>query len=36
MWTTMTPEDHAVAARRSRARRRQVVVDAVEALLARG
>jgi AcrR family transcriptional regulator len=34
MWTAATPEDHAVA-RRSRARRRQTVIDAVEALLAR-
>jgi AcrR family transcriptional regulator len=34
MWTQLTPEDHAIAARRSRAHRRRVVVDAVTALLA--
>jgi AcrR family transcriptional regulator len=34
MWTTATPEDHAVAPRRSRARRREVIVEAVGALLA--
>ncbi|MCW2985546.1 MAG: hypothetical protein JWR63_3116 [Conexibacter sp.] len=34
MWTALTPEDHAVATRRSRAHRRQVVVDAVGAILA--
>jgi AcrR family transcriptional regulator len=33
MWTTATPEDHAVAPLRSRARRRAIVVDAVNALL---
>ncbi|HWI74359.1 MAG TPA: TetR family transcriptional regulator [Baekduia sp.] len=34
MWTAMTPEDHAAGGRRSRAHRRQVVVDAVKAILA--
>ncbi|HEY6762975.1 MAG TPA: TetR family transcriptional regulator [Baekduia sp.] len=34
MWTGAEPEDHGSAARRSRAHRRGVVVDAVRALLA--
>lgn len=34
MWTSANPEDHGAASRGSRAHRRQVVVDAVTALLA--
>jgi AcrR family transcriptional regulator len=33
-WTTLTQEDHAVAAKRTRAHRRRVITDAVSALLA--
>jgi AcrR family transcriptional regulator len=35
MWSTMTDEDRAVGITRSRARRRQIIIDAVEAILAR-
>jgi AcrR family transcriptional regulator len=34
MWSTMTDEDRAAGSARSRARRREVVIDAVEAILA--
>jgi AcrR family transcriptional regulator len=35
MWTSANPEDHGAATRGSRAHRRQVVIDAVTAILAR-
>jgi hypothetical protein len=34
MWTSMTPEYNALVSRHTRAHRRQVVIDAVHALLA--